>query len=223
MNGWSGSHANSYTAVSMTLLPDSLTTFLVSYSPGLTAVLGWGWVAVSPSCDSDWYNCIWLSLKTLRNPVLCLFFAISVRAWEEWRGMMRNDGGMMGNDEEWQGNDGEWWGIKHNMVLSTWHTLHWLMRLFAQRFVNFTVIVQKLGTLTLFWESTQDTSGLSCQCSATGDCRPFTFLYFCLVTSRFLYFEHEASYSEQERHFFCLVLTLGVMSALPIPHEIWMS
>ena len=27
------------------------TTSLVSYSTGLTAVLGWGWVAVSPSCD----------------------------------------------------------------------------------------------------------------------------------------------------------------------------
>ena len=72
------SHANSYTAVSMTLLPDSSTTSLVLYSPGLTAVLGW--VVVSLSCDSDWYDRIWLPLKTLRNPVLCLFLAISVRA-----------------------------------------------------------------------------------------------------------------------------------------------
>ena len=184
------SHADSYTAVSMTLLPDSSTTFLVSYSPGPTAVLDWGWVAASPSsCDSDWYNCIWLSLKTLRSPVLCLFFATSVRAWEEWRGMMGNDG-------EWQemmGNDGEWRDIKHNTVLSTWY---WLMRLFAQRFVNFTVIVQTLGTLTFFRKSTQDTSGLSRQCSATGGCRPFTFLYFCLVTSRFLYFQCEAKCSK---------------------------
>ena len=48
------SHADSYTAVSLTLLPDSSATALVSYSPGLTVVLDWGWVAVSPPCDSDW-------------------------------------------------------------------------------------------------------------------------------------------------------------------------
>ena len=51
------------------------TTSLVSYSPGLTAVLGWGWVAVLPSCDLEWYNCIWMSLKMLRNPVFLSIYA----------------------------------------------------------------------------------------------------------------------------------------------------
>ena len=29
----------------------------------------------------------------------------------------------------------------------------------------------------------------------------FTFLYFCLITSKFIYFQHEAKCSEQKREF----------------------